>query len=538
VGLSCPKSPFIHYEMMPRELLKDPGYDTADGRLIRSAQYVRMSTEHQKYSTTNQIAGIAEYATRHGMIVVRTYVDEGRSGLSVDGRAALQRLLRDVTEGRADFSCILVLDVSRWGRFQDVDEAAYLEYLCRRAGIEIRYCAEPFDNDGSLASSIVKTLKRAMAGEYSRELSAKVFAGQAHLISLGYRQGGPAGFGLRRMVISEQGHHKGELQRGEHKSLQTDRVVLIPGPPDEVAVVRRIYGWFADQGLNERAIADALNREGVKTDLGRVWTPKSIRQLLTNEKYIGNNVFNRHSAKLHGRRVRNPAELVIRARRVFPAIVDPDLFARAQGRIARRAPRYSETELLQNLQDLLSKTGYLSTQLIDDSDEMPSAEAYARRFGSLINAYRRVGYREYSDYSRLKTRPARRQLTQDLSLQLCQAVVQTGGTAHFDRNSRLVVVDSGLKVAIHVAAPSSGIGRGQHWDIRFRREVRPDFTIVARLADAAETIRDYFILPRLVFPSRRLILREENPFPLAGFQALSLDAFVAMLVPSDPRSAP
>jgi len=523
---------------MNREVLQDADDDIADRHWIRSAQYVRMSTEHQKYSTTNQIAGIAEYASRHGMTVVRTYVDEGRSGLSVDGRAALQRLLRDVTEGRADFSCILVLDVSRWGRFQDVDEAAYLEYLCRRAGIEIRYCAEPFDNDGSLASSIVKTLKRAMAGEYSRELSAKVFAGQAHLISLGYRQGGPAGFGLRRMVINEQGHHKGELQRGEHKHLQTDRVVLIPGPPEEVAVVRRIYGWFTDHGLNERAIADALNREGIQSDLGRAWTPKAIHQLLTNEKYIGNNVFNRHSMKLHGRRVRNPAELVIRVQRAFPAIVDPDVFARAQERIARRAPRYTDAELLRRLQELLSKKGHLSTQLIDDSDDMPSAEVYSRRFGSLINAYRRVGYPPRADYSRLRTRPVRRQLAEVLSLRLCEAIAQAGGVAQFDRISRLVMINEGLEVAIHVAPPSPRIGGEQQWVIRFRRATKPDFTIVARLEDSAETIRDYFILPRRIFPSRRLILLQDNPFPLAGFQAGSLAAFVAMLVPGQLSKAP
>ena len=51
-------------------------------------------------------------------------------------------------------------------------------YFCRRAGIEVLYCAEQFANDGSIASTIVKTVKRAMAGEYSRELSTKVFAGQ------------------------------------------------------------------------------------------------------------------------------------------------------------------------------------------------------------------------------------------------------------------------------------------------------------------------------------------------------------------------
>src|SRR5260370_9808234 len=91
----------------------------------------------------------------------------------------------------------------RWGRFQDADESAYYEYICRRAGIEVRYCAEQFENDGSIASTIVKTVKRAMAGEYSRELSAKVFAGQCRLIELGFRQGGIAGYGLRRRLIDQ-----------------------------------------------------------------------------------------------------------------------------------------------------------------------------------------------------------------------------------------------------------------------------------------------------------------------------------------------
>src|SRR3546814_10842742 len=72
-----------------------------------------------------------------------------------------------------------------------------------------------------------------MAGEYSRELSVKVFKGQCRLITLGYRQGGAAGFGLRRMLVDEQGQQKGILERGEHKSIATDRIVLVRGPEDE-----------------------------------------------------------------------------------------------------------------------------------------------------------------------------------------------------------------------------------------------------------------------------------------------------------------
>jgi DNA invertase Pin-like site-specific DNA recombinase len=127
------------------------------------------------------------------------------------------------------------------GRFQDADESAYYEYICKSAGISVQYCAEQFENDGSPVSTIVKGVKRAMAGEYSRELSVKVFAGQCRLIELGYRQGGPPGYGLRRSLIDQAGAAKGELSRGEHKSIQTDRVVLVPGPPEEVDTVRWVY---------------------------------------------------------------------------------------------------------------------------------------------------------------------------------------------------------------------------------------------------------------------------------------------------------
>ena len=153
---------------------------------IRAAEYVRMSTEHQQYSTENQADKIRDYARLHGIEIVRTYADDGKSGLKIGGRLSLQKLLRDVEGGTADFQMVLVYDVSRWGRFQDADEAAYYEYLLKRKGVHVRYVAEQFDNDGSPVSTIVKGVKRAMAGEYSRELSVKVFAGQCRLIELGY----------------------------------------------------------------------------------------------------------------------------------------------------------------------------------------------------------------------------------------------------------------------------------------------------------------------------------------------------------------
>ena len=282
-----------------------------------TAVYVRMSTEHQQYSTSNQMDVIREYAKRRELTIVKEYSDEGKSGLNIQGRDSLAQILRDVQEGRAEFANIIVYDVSRWGRFQDADESAYYEYICRRAGVSVHYCAEQFENDGSPVSTIVKGVKRAMAGEYSRELSSKVFQGACRLIQLGYKQGGTAGFGLRRMLIDQSGERKATLKMGEQKSIQTDRVVLVRGPEEETIIVRWIFESFINEGKVESEIATILNGQGVKTDFGRDWNRATVHQILTNEKYIGNNVYHRTSCKLKKKHVNNPPDKWIRADGAF-----------------------------------------------------------------------------------------------------------------------------------------------------------------------------------------------------------------------------
>src|SRR6202521_1353297 len=94
----------------------------------RAAEYVRMSTEHQQYSTQNQVEVIRQFAARRGIEIVCTYEDAGKSGLTLEGRPSLMRLIDDVQSGRAGFTAILVYDISRWGRFQNADESGYLEH--------------------------------------------------------------------------------------------------------------------------------------------------------------------------------------------------------------------------------------------------------------------------------------------------------------------------------------------------------------------------------------------------------------------------
>jgi hypothetical protein len=56
------------------------------GERVPVVQYVQMSTDHQRYSTANQRMVIEAYASRHGMEIVETFEDQGKSGLHLDSR--------------------------------------------------------------------------------------------------------------------------------------------------------------------------------------------------------------------------------------------------------------------------------------------------------------------------------------------------------------------------------------------------------------------------------------------------------------------
>ncbi|WP_426052171.1 recombinase family protein [Brevundimonas sp. SL161] len=507
-------------------------------KMIRAVQYVRMSTEHQKYSTENQAEIIACYAEARGMGIVKTYADAGKSGLRLEGRVALQQLLADVRSGAANFTVILVYDVSRWGRFQDTDESAYHEFICREAGITIQYCAEQFENDGSLSATIIKSMKRAMAGEYSRELSAKVFTGQCRLITLGFRQGGAAGFGLRRRLVDDRGETKAELNRGEQKSLQTDRVILTPGPPEEVELVRRLYRMFVVQRRTESEIAAALNAEGWLTDLGRRWTRGVVHQILTNEKYVGNNVYNRISYKLKARRVTNTPDMWVRADGVFEGIVDRDFFEAAQRIVQDRSKRFSDQELLDHLSTLLAEKGWLSGIVIDEVEDMPSSSTFRQRFGSLIRAYQLVGYSPGRDYRYVETNRALRAMHPDVVASVTQQIVELGATVRRDEASDLLRVNDEFSTSVVIVRCNETPAGGLRWKVRLDQGLRPDITIAVRMNAGNEAIRDYYLLPWTdVGNAANLKLAPENGVVLDAYRFETLDPFFDLTRRSALRAA-
>ena len=495
---------------------------------VPAIAYVRMSTDHQKYSTQNQFDVIKKYADTRGLKILRIYEDSGRSGLRLKGREALQKLMAEVKSGQADFKAILVYDVSRWGRFQDADESAYHEHICSRAGIRVHYCGEQFENDGSIGSNLLKTVKRVMAGEYSRELSVKVFAGQCRLVELGYRQGGAAGYGLRRVLIDEHGQAKGELSRGEQKSLQTDRVILAPGPKEEQDVIQRMYRLFVEENLSENEIADILNAEGIVTDLDRMWTRATVHQILTNEKYIGNNVWGKVAFKLKQCRVVNPRDMWIRAESVYPPIVDQAFFLRAREIMDARSRHFSDEELLEALREVLKRQGVLSGLIIDEERSLPSSSAYRYRFGSLLRVYQLIGYELERDYSYIDINRAFRKAHPRIVAEIIEGIKTNGAYAVRDADTDLIHINEEFTASIVLCRCYATEAGSLRWRIRLDTGLVPDITVAVRMDENNETPRDYYLLPSIDMTMGRLRLAEQNGLSLDAYRFDTLEFFYTL----------
>lgn len=494
---------------------------------IRVAQYVRMSTEHQQYSIDNQSDWNRRYAGAHGMAVVRTYSDV-KSGVSL--RDGLRQLLYDVETGKADYSIVLVYDVSRWGRFQDVDESAYYEYRCKRAGVAVHYCAEQFENDGGLLSSLLKSIKRSMAGEYSRELSVKVFAGQCRLVRLGFVQGGTQGYGIRRALVDSEGNLKQVLSLGEQKSIQTDRIILVPGPEHEVKIIREIYDRFIKDKWSFRRIAAWINSRGVLTQLGTSWTESRVRDVLTNEKYVGTNIFNRRSRRLGHKTVFNPPEMWIRCENAFTPVIPPERFREAQKVIASRVKALTKPQILDRLRAFCLPTGPVPKEVIAAGKDMPSVSTYARRFGGLVQAYEMIGYRLNCDYSYVPLNRRIRERKGELSTMIVQQLQEVGASVEVTVESGLLRINDEFTATVVCArCRNHRETAGRHlWVINTRKWQGADLAIVVRLKPGNEDILDFYLFPVVDTLPAKLHLTISNNRALDAYRFQNLQLLFKM----------
>lgn len=355
------------------------------------AQYLRMSKEHQRYSIRNQARAISAYAARYGFEIVKTYTDPGESGLTLRERPGLQSLLADVIKPTRTFERVLVLDVSRWGRFQNLDQAGHYEFICFEAGAPIIYVAEPFENDGTPVMALLKQIKRLQAAEYSRELSGKVLHAQLLQAKIGHKVGGPRRFGFERMLVDEHDRPIQILKRGESKALNSQRVIYVRGSDEEAKVIRDIFAWYTRDRMSLRQIAKRLTDLQIPAGDRTAWSENIVRRILSDELALGIYVFNRTTQRLKSKSRKNPPEALIKTRVTDP-IVSRVQFDSAARRLKIRRHGISAEENLAAVARLLRSKGYLTGKLIDQCPYTQSTTVLRRQFGCIHRVYELVSY--------------------------------------------------------------------------------------------------------------------------------------------------
>lgn len=258
---------------------------------------------------------------------------------------------------RNDFEYVLCLDVSRWGRFQDIDLSAQFSAICKKNKKQVIYTTigKPKENDPLYP--VYVQFERFRAAQYSRELSDKVWRGCVKIAEQGYWAGGPPPYGLQRLLLDEKREPLNVLQPGQRKGIQNQRVTLVEGNPEEVAIIRRIYEAFVERGHSEYKIAEDLNKDGIPSPSGRRWGAGSVMARLRNEKYAGTMVYNQTSGKLKTPKHPNPPEEWVRTREAFSGVIEFELYLRAQEILEKRKQRYDPDYMLRMLDMLYRSHG-------------------------------------------------------------------------------------------------------------------------------------------------------------------------------------
>lgn len=491
---------------------------------IPAAQYLRVSRAHRDCPLEVQVAFIKAYAERFNFAIVRTYADPGKSGLKSRNRPGFTALLQDVLSGKAPYRAVLVYDITRWGRFQNTDEAAHYEFLCESAGISVHYCNEAFANDSSPLALVQKSLRRIMAADYSRKLSNRCFQGQKKLAELGFCVGGPPGFGFRRVLVGEDGKPPTALRAGEYKSLSTDRVILIPGPKEEIQQVRKIFAMVLKESKGPTEIARVLNRRGIPRPDNRLWTREMVRDILGSPKYAGLNVWNRRTIKLGTSAKLNPPEQWITTRQAFRPLVSWRHFKLVQQKLKRMAAQRTEAELILQLRNFVSKWGKVSTEMMTRKSGLGARNTYLRHFGSLQRAYDMVGYNPTNRFNQSDSRKRRRIFQARVVNQLMELYgpllrVQRGT----NDNSLLVRIGKGPTIAIRVCSKVTRLSGHLRWSLNLGvHEQNQDLDLVCLLNERNESFYRFYLTLAVSRKPQRRLLRASDAILTSGFQVRDL----------------
>ncbi len=255
---------------------------------MKAVIYARYSSASQtEQSIEGQLRECTEYANKHDINIVGTYIDRATSG-TTDKREQFQKMIKD--SDRRIFDAVIVYKIDRFARNR-YDSAMYKARLSKNK-VKVLYAKESIP-DGP-EGIILESLLEGMAEYYSAELSQKIKRGMRESAHKCHALGGRPPLGLK---------------------VADDKSYIIDG--ETAHIVKRIFEMY-DDGCNTKQICDEMNSYGYKTSTGTRFNKNSLWVVLRNEKYIG--VY-----EAAGVRVENG----------IPAIIEPELFERVQKKLVK-----------------------------------------------------------------------------------------------------------------------------------------------------------------------------------------------------------
>ena len=302
-------------------------YQVAEGK--RCVIYIRVSSERQikGFSLDGQKHYLSEWAKRQGMTVAKVYVEEGKSGKSIQGRTEFQTMLDEIKDGALGVSYVIVFKLSRFGR-NAKDILNSLE-LIMQYGVHLLCVEDGLDSSNAMGKLMI-TILGAVAEMERENIIAQSYLGREEKARSGGWNGGMAPYGYQ--LDKEQG-----------------KLVVVEGQKE---IVQLIYNKFIYENMSYTAISAYLNRNGYKREPAKnatkpsygEWSTEQIKRILSNPLYTGHIAYGRRRTEKvegteNGYHAVKQREFIRSEKASHEAIISEEDFARAQEIKAMRAKK-------------------------------------------------------------------------------------------------------------------------------------------------------------------------------------------------------
>lgn len=306
-------------------------------------------------STEAQLQYLRNYCDRKGMVYVDEVVLNGVTGSMPGRRDDLQALL-DRKVQKDDFDVIVIQRLDRLTRGGS-DHGFWFEHECKRVGLKILFPGDEIP-DGRY-STLIKVTKYEAAQEQAFSISQRSTQGYQYALETGrvttsthtpyacwrlyltsegkpmyiirdLRDGRQEKLDAETHAVLDRYGSVGGGSKGHYRKQKHEKVLLVPGDPNEVAVVREIFEFHLRQGWGGKRIADVLNRRGIPSPQGKAWSQHQVEVIYDQEAYTGRSVANRTSSAIYHERQSAAPKLVE---------VDEQVKATARRMPVRRRPR-------------------------------------------------------------------------------------------------------------------------------------------------------------------------------------------------------